>query len=45
MKEDEMSGAFGIYGRVEKEKFSWKPERRDNLEDIDVGGKIILKCI
>jgi hypothetical protein len=32
-------------GIVEKQKFGRKPEGRDNLEDIDVGGKVILKCI
>ena len=45
MKQNEMGGACGTYwGRTRA--YAWgNLRKRGHLEDLDVDGKVILKCI
>jgi hypothetical protein len=47
MKEDDMGRAYSTHrGRGMHMGFWWGSQKeRDHQEDLDVGGRIILKCI
>lgn len=47
IKDGELIGVFGMHGekRNAYRRVARKPEGTNNLEDLDVDGKTILKCI